>query len=94
MKLYRKQAVRIGILFLAAMASYMVGSELTASSVNSANQFTNINMNFCRLVLSSNLSTLPPYWESLYFFIEYSKHIARQLPFFMCCHDPWRHFYY
>ena len=46
MKLYRKQAVGIGILFLTAMASYMVGSELTASSVNSANQFTNINMNF------------------------------------------------
>ena len=85
MKLYRKQAVGMVFIFT-AMASSMVGSR-RLHHLSTAQTNYKYNMNFCRLVLSSNLSTLPPYWESLYFFIEYSKHIAKQLPFFMCCHD-------
>lgn len=49
MKIYRKQAVTIGILFLVAMGSYMIGSELVISSLNNMSNFVDINKNLLQI---------------------------------------------
>jgi hypothetical protein len=45
MKINRKYSIAIGVLFLLAMASYMIGSEIVVSSLDIANGFANINVN-------------------------------------------------
>ena len=45
MKINRKTSIAIGVLFLTAMAVYMIGSELVISSLDIANGFANININ-------------------------------------------------
>ena len=45
MKINRKYSIAIGVLFLLATASYMIGSEMVVSSLDIENGFANINVN-------------------------------------------------
>ncbi len=49
MRSNKKNGLAVGILFLTAMASYMLGSELIASSAGSGNQFSEINISLLRI---------------------------------------------